>query len=121
MILMVYASVVLFAYGIYNLIAYLAYFPSVKSGKSISGFWRAVCLELAEYAMKRFSLTGAFSSKLKMQLNHEKKKKSVWLLEKCIGSIGVFCICSPLLLVQMKMFLLFLIVGFLMIWYDLIF
>lgn len=122
MILMVYAGVFLLAYGMYHLIAHLAYFPSGKSGRSISGFWRAVCLELAGYAMKRFSLTGTSSGKLKslLRLNHEKKDETVWLLEKCISSIGVFCICSPLLLVQMKVFLLCLGTGLFAVWYELL-
>lgn len=102
MILMVYAGVFLLAYGIYHLVAHLAYFPSGKSGRSISGFWRAMCLELALYTIQRFSLTGTSSRKLKslLQINQEKKDEIVWLLEKCIGSFGVFCLCSPLLLVR---------------------
>lgn len=119
--IMVYTGVFLMTYGIYHLIAYFAYFPSGKSGRSISGFWRAVCLELAGYAMKRFSLTSVSSGKLKslLRLNHEKKDETVWLLEKCISSIGVFCICSPLLLVQMKVFLLCLGAGLFVVWYEL--
>ncbi|WP_419002775.1 hypothetical protein [Anaerotignum lactatifermentans] len=122
MILMVYAGVFLLAYGIYHLVAHLAYFPSGKSGRSISGFWRAMCLELAGYAMKRFSLTSASSGKLKslLQINQEKKDETVWLLEKCIGSLGVFCLCSPLLLVQPKVFLLCLGVGLFVVWYELL-
>lgn len=122
MILMVYAGVFLLVYGMYHLIAHLAYFPSVKSGRSISGFWRAMCLELAGYAMKRFSLTSASSGKLKslLQLNQEKKDETVWLLEKCIGSLGVFCLCSPLLLVQPKVFLLCLGAGLFVVWYELL-
>ena len=122
MISMVYAGVFLLAYGIYHLVAHLAYFPSVKSGRSISGFWRAICLELAGYAMKRFSLTSASSRKLKslLQLNQEKKDETVWLLEKCIGSFGVFCLCSPLLLVQPKVFLLCLGAGLFVVWYELL-
>lgn len=122
MILMVYAGVFLLAYGIYHLIAHLAYFPSVKSGRSISGFWRAMCLELALYTIQRFSLTGASSGKLKslLQINQEKKDETVWLLEKCIGSFGVFCLCSPLLLVQPKVFLLCLGAGLFVVWYELL-
>lgn len=122
MILMVYAGVFLLAYGIYHLVAHLAYFPSGKSGRSISGFWRAMCLELAGYAMKRFSLTSASSGKLKslLQINQEKKDEIVWLLEKCIGSFGVFCLCSPLLLVQPKVFLLCLGAGLFVVWYELL-
>lgn len=122
MILMVYVGVFLLAYGMYHLIAHLAYFPSVKSGRSISGFWRAMCLELAGYAMKRFSLTSASSGKLKslLQLNQEKKDETVWLLEKYISSLGVFCLCSPLLLVQPKVFLLCLGAGLFVVWYELL-
>lgn len=122
MILMVYAGVFLLAYGMYHLIAHLAYFPSGKSGRSISGFWRAMCLELAGYTMKRFSLTSTSSRKLKilLQLNQEKKDETVWLLEKCIGSLGVFCLCSPLLLVQSKVFLLCLGAGLFVVWYELL-
>lgn len=120
MILMVYVGVFLLAYGMYHLIAHLAYFPSVKSGRSISGFWRAMCLELAGYAMKRFSLTSASSGKLKslLQINQEKKDETVWLLEKYISSLGVFCLCSPLLLVQPKVFLLCLIAGLVTVWHE---
>ncbi len=122
MISMVYAGVFLLAYGIYHLVAHLAYFPSVKSGRSISGFWRAICLELALYTIQRFSLTGASSGKLKslLQINQEKKDETVWLLEKCIGSLGVFCLCSPLLLVQPKVFLLCLGAGLFVVWYELL-
>lgn len=122
MISMVYAGVFLLAYGIYHLVAHLAYFPSVKSGRSISGFWRAMCLELALYTIQRFSLTGASSGKLKslLQINQEKKDETVWLLEKCIGSFGVFCLCSPLLLVQPKVFLLCLGAGLFVVWYELL-
>ena len=122
MILMVYAGVFLLAYGMYHLIAHLAYFPSEKAGRSISSFWRAICLELAGYTMKRFSLTSTSSRKLKilLQLNQEKKDETVWLLEKCIGSLGVFCLCSPLLLVQPKVFLLCLGAGLFVVWYELL-
>lgn len=122
MILMVYVGVFLLAYGIYHLVAHLAYFPSVKSGRSISGFWRAMCLELALYTIQRFSLTGASSGKLKslLQINQEKKDETVWLLEKCIGSFGVFCLCSPLVLVQPKVFLLCLGAGLFVVWYELL-
>lgn len=122
MILMVYAGVFLLAYGMYHLIAHLAYFPSGKSGRSISGFWRAMCLELALYTIQRFSLTGVSSGKLKslLQLNQEKKDETVWLLEKCIGSFGVFCLCSPLLLVQLKVALLCLGAGLFVVWYELL-
>jgi len=122
MILMVYAGVFLLAYGMYHLVAHLAYFPSVKSGRSISGFWRAMCLELALYTIQRFSLTGVSSGKLKslLQINQEKKDETVWLLEKCIGSFGVFCLCSPLLLVQPKVFLLCLGAGLFVVWYELL-
>lgn len=122
MILMVYVGVFLLAYGMYHLIAHLAYFPSEKAGRSISDFWRAMCLELAGYAMKRFSLTSTSSRKLKslLQLNQEKKDETVWLLEKCIGSLGVFCLCSPLLLVQPKVFLLCLGAGLFVVWYELL-
>lgn len=122
MILMVYAGVFLLVYGMYHLVAYLAYFPSEKAGRSISGFWRAMCLELALYTIQRFSLTGVSSRKLKslLQINQEKKDETVWLLEKCIGSFGVFCLCSPLLLVQPKVFLLCLGIGLLVVWYELL-
>ena len=122
MILMVYAGVFLLAYGMYHLIAHLAYFPSGKSGRSISSFWRAMCLELALYTIQRFSLTGASSRRLKslLQINQEKKDETVWLLEKCIGSFGVFCLCSPLLLVQPKVFLLCLGAGLFVVWYELL-
>lgn len=122
MILMVYAGVFLLAYGMYHLIAHLAYFPSEKAGRSISSFWRAICLELAGYTMKRFSLTNTSSRKLKslLQINQEKKDETVWLLEKCIGSFGVFCLCSPLLLVQPKVFLLCLGAGLFVVWYELL-
>lgn len=122
MILMVYVGVFLLAYGMYHLIAHLAYFPSEKAGRSISDFWRAMCLELAGYVMKRFSLTSTSSRKLKslLQLNQEKKDETVWLLEKCIGSLGVFCLCSPLLLVQPKVFLLCLGTGLFVVWYELL-
>lgn len=122
MIFMVYAGVFLLAYGIYHLIAHMAYLPSEKSGRSISSFWRAICFELALYIMQRFSLTGVSSNRLKklLQLNHEKKEETAWLLEKCIGSFGVFCICSPLLLVQPKVFLLCLGAGLFIVWYELL-
>lgn len=122
MILMVYVGVFLLAYGMYHLIAHLAYFPSEKAGRSISSFWRSICLELAGYTMKRFSLTSTSSRKLKilLQLNQEKKDETVWLLEKCIGSLGVFCLCSPLLLVQPKVFLLCLGAGLFVVWYELL-
>lgn len=122
MILMVYVGVFLLAYGMYHLIAHLAYFPSEKAGRSISDFWRAMCLELAGYVMKRFSLTSTSYRKLKilLQLNQEKKDETVWLLEKCIGSLGVFCLCSPLLLVQPKVFLLCLGAGLFVVWYELL-
>ena len=122
MILMVYAGVFLLAYGIYHLVAHLAYFPSGKTGRSISGFWRAMCLELSLYTIQRFSLTGASFGKLKslLQINQEKKDETVWFLEKCIGSLGVFCLCSPLLLVQPKVFLLCLGVGLFVVWYELL-
>lgn len=118
MIIMVYAGVFLLVYGIYHLIAYWAYLPSAKSGRSISGFWKAVCLELALYTRQRFSLAGVSSGRLQglLQLNQEKKGETVWLLEKCIGSIGVFCLCIPLLLVQLKVFLLCLGVGMFAVW-----
>ncbi|WP_143710774.1 hypothetical protein [Anaerotignum lactatifermentans] len=72
--------------------------------------------------MKRFSLTSTSSRKLKilLQLNQEKKDETVWLLEKCIGSLGVFCLCSPLLLVQPKVFLLCLGAGLFVVWYELL-
>lgn len=122
MIFMVYAGAFLLAYGIYHLIAHMAYLPSAKSGRSISSFWRAICFELALYIMQRFSLTGVSSNRLKklLQLNHEKKEETAWLLEKCIGSFGVFCICSPLLLVQPKVFLLCLGAGLFVVWYELL-
>lgn len=118
MIIMVYAGVFLLVYGVYHLIAYWAYLPSAKSGRSISGFWKAVCLELALYTRQRFSLAGVSSGRLQglLQLNQEKKGETVWLLEKCIGSIGVFCLCIPLLLVQLKVFLLCLGVGMFAVW-----
>ena len=120
MIFMVYAGVFLLAYGIYHLIAHLAYLPSAKSGRSISSFWRAICFELALYIMQRFSLTGVSSNRLKklLKLNHEKKDETAWMLEKCIGSFGVFCLCSPLLLVQPKVFLLCLIAGQVTVWHE---
>ena len=52
--------------------------------------------------------------------NTEKKKEIVWLLEKCIGSIGVFCLCSPLLLVQSKVFLQCLGAGLFIVWHELL-
>ena len=120
MIFMVYAGAFLLAYGIYHLIAHLAYLPSAKSGRSISSFWRAICFELALYIMQRFSLTGVSSNRLKklLKLNHEKKDETAWMLEKCIGSFGVFCLCSPLLLVQPKVFLLCLIAGLVTVWHE---
>ena len=122
MIFMVYSGVFLLAYGIYHLIAHLAYLPSEKSGRSISSFWKAICFELALYIMQRFSLTGVSSNRLKklLKLNHEKKEETAWMLEKCIGSIGVFFICSPLLLIQTKIFLIVLGVGLIVVWHELL-
>lgn len=121
-ILMVYTGTILLVYGIYNLVAFILYFPMPTYRNNICGFWKAICLELAIYTVKKFSLVEFSSKSLKklLRLNKEKKKETVWLLEKCIGSTGVFCLCIPLLLVQMKMFLLCLGVGLFAVWYELL-
>ena len=121
-ILMVYTGTILLVYGIYNLVAFVLYFPMLTYRKNIYGFWKAICLELAIYTVQKFSLVEFSSKSLKklLRLNKEKKKEIVWLLEKCIGSIGVFCLCSPLLLVQSKVFLQCLGAGLFIVWHELL-
>ena len=113
---------ILLVYGIYNLVAFVLYFPMLTYRKNIYGFWKAICLELAIYTVQKFSLVEFSSKSLKklLRLNKEKKKEIVWLLEKCIGSIGVFCLCSPLLLVQSKVFIQCLGAGLFIVWYELL-
>ena len=109
-------------YGIYNLVAFVLYFPMPTYRKNICGLWKDICLELAIYTVQKFSLVEFSSKSLKklLGLNKEKKKEIVWLLEKCIGNTGIFWLCIPLLLVQLKIFLLCLGVEVFAVWYELL-
>ena len=120
MIILVYTEILLFSYGIYNMICYLMMLPTVKSGRTMlsigterkSSFWDACTLMIAEYFVKRYELEWRRSEEMDQRLFEKGiyTNSTVYLIGKILYYFSGLFLIIPIMLIDRRIFLLLFIV-----------